>query len=333
MDDDDVPPLEDMTELLQKAKQMMSSEESSLSSQSIPVKATSPNGHHGNASLSTSSREASESLKPKKETSPKETTKLVAPSGGFGGMKKGFLFGGPSNKTVTSSGKSKASSVKSAQKSRVVEEMPVIRPKEGSGDSKDRYRLDEVQEALKATAPLLQNKEWITDDLLTKLEKHPNMAKKLTDPRYAQAVAKFQSNPQQAMLEYKDNQDVQQFFKDFCGLLGEHFSSMGGGAAQPTPTPPVNPNIRTQDASSKADIAVRSSTNPNQATAADEAKMQQILSNAEIREIMVDQRIQRLMEALRGNPDEGQRILQSAGPDMRSKIHKLVEAGLLGFAS
>ena len=87
----------------------------------------------------------------------------------------------------------------------------------------------------------------------------------------------------------------------------EHFSSMGGGAAQPTPTPPVNPNIRTQDASSKADIAVRSSTNPNQATAADEAKMQQILSNAEIREIMVDQRIQRLMEALRSNPDEGQR--------------------------
>ena len=47
------------------------------------------------------------------------------------------------------------------------------------------------------------------------------MAKKLTDPRYAQAVEKFQSNPQQAMLEYKDNQDVQQFFKDFCGLLGE----------------------------------------------------------------------------------------------------------------
>ncbi len=73
-------------------------------------------------------------------------------------MKKGFLFGGPSNKTVTSSGKSKASSVASRQKPRAVEEMPVIRPKEGSGDGKDRYRMDEVQEALKATAPLLQNK-------------------------------------------------------------------------------------------------------------------------------------------------------------------------------
>ena len=81
---------------------------------------------------------------------------------------------------------------------------------------------------------------------------------------------------------------------------------MGEGSSQPTSTPPSH-GIRTQDASSTADLSVRSSTNPKQATAADEAKMQQILSNPEIREILMDQRMQRLMEALRSNPDQGQR--------------------------
>ena len=67
------------------------------------------------------------------------------------------------------------------------------------------------------------------------------------------------------------------------------------------------PGIQTLDSSNTADISVRSSTNPRQATAADEAKMQQILSDPKIREILQDEQIQRLFAALRSNPNEAQR--------------------------
>ena len=74
-------------------------------------------------------------------------------------MKKGFLFGGPS-KTKTSSEKSTSAKTQqpAVQKQQGVEEIPLIRPKEGSGDSKEQYRMEEVQDALRVTAPLLQNK-------------------------------------------------------------------------------------------------------------------------------------------------------------------------------
>ena len=58
-----------------------------------------------------------------------------------------------------------------------------------------------------------------------------------------------------------------------------------------------------------AELQVRSSTNPRQATAADEARMQQILSNPEIREILLDPRIQKLIETLRTDPDKAQRCV------------------------
>ncbi|XP_022098161.1 serine/arginine repetitive matrix protein 2-like isoform X2 [Acanthaster planci] len=334
-----------MSDVLEHAKHIQSLKESSSSSTlpsgcvktgiDAPTDVTS-----GNAS-STSPDDASLRSSDTKETTTKASSQMAkstsSSTGGFGGMKKGFLIGGPSKKH-TSHGKSLASSSKSVPAADLKpvggEEIPLIRPKEGSRDAREQYRIDEVQEALKTTAPLLQNKEWITEDLLSNLEKHPRLARQLTDPRFAQAVSKFQRNPQQAMEEYKGNAEVQQFFRDFCALLGNHFSTMGGASppSVPSSAPPPQDTIRTPNQSSRADIKVKSSTNPKQATAADETEIRQILADPEIREILMDQKMQRLIETLRTNPDQGQGIIHSAGPEMQAKIHKLVNAGLLGFA-
>lgn len=56
-------------------------------------------------------------------------------------------------------------------------------------------------------------------------------------------------------------------------------------------------------------MSVRSSTDPRQATAQDEARMQQILSDPEIRTVLMDPKIQELFEALRNNPDTAQRLV------------------------
>ena len=67
--------------------------------------------------------------------------------------------------------------------------------------------------------------------------------------------------------------------------------------------------VQVRDEGAGAELQVRSSTNPRQATAADEARMQQILSNPEIREILLDPRIQKLIETLRTDPDKAQRCV------------------------
>ena len=63
--------------------------------------------------------------------------------------------------------------------------------------------------------------DWVTDDLLKKIDQNPRLLRQLSDPRISQAMAKFQRNPQLAMQEYQDNPEIQQFFKDFCAILGK----------------------------------------------------------------------------------------------------------------
>lgn len=64
-----------------------------------------------------------------------------------------------------------------------------------------------------------------------------------------------------------------------------------------------------RDNSAAADLSVRSSTDPRQPTADDECKMQDILSTPEIREILYDPRIQKLIETLRTDPEKAQRFV------------------------
>jgi len=78
-----------------------------------------------------------------------------------------------------------------------------------------------------------------------------------------------------------------------------------------TPTNPPSASERgtilTRQSPGGADMSVRSSTNPHQATAEDERKMQDILSRPEIMEVLTDPWVQNLFSVLRTNPDSGQR--------------------------
>ena len=78
------------------------------------------------------------------------------------------------------------------------------------------------------------------------------------------------------------------------------------GPASQTGSPAI-PVITTASSERGADMSVRSSTNPNQPTAADESKMQDILSDPDIRVILMDPKVQELFEILRKDPIKGQR--------------------------
>lgn len=62
--------------------------------------------------------------------------------------------------------------------------------------------------------------DWVTEDLLSKVEKHPNLSKVFQDPVLSQLLVEFQKNPQKAMAAVQDNKEVFfSFFVVICSAL------------------------------------------------------------------------------------------------------------------
>ena len=91
-------------------------------------------------------------------------------------------------------------------------------------------------------------------------------------------------------------------------LEGQHFNKLAEKQGSPSQTCSPSPqDISTLPPTGGADMSVRSSTNPKQPTAADEQKMQEILSDPQIRDVLEDPKVQELFECLRNDPVKGQR--------------------------
>ncbi|KAI0210987.1 hypothetical protein LSAT2_004218 [Lamellibrachia satsuma] len=239
----------------------------------------------------------------------------------FCGFKKGFLLP-KTNADKSTTKEVKSSNSKLRESTNISEpDIPFIKPK--SQSSKDsQYSIPEVQQAMDASRAFLENKEWVTDDLLQKIQSNDVLAKKLTNPGFAQALNEFQANPQAAMAKYGNNPEMQAFLMEFCGLLGDHFTKLGDMQSAQT-TKANSPNA--------ADMCIRSSTSPTQMTSADEEKMQKILAKSEVREALMDANIEKLLETLRTNPDAAQRFLATCNRELRDKVKILVDNGLLQF--
>ncbi|KAH9499053.1 hypothetical protein Btru_005555 [Bulinus truncatus] len=255
-EDSDVPPLEDMTEVLKKVdliREGFSQKAESTTAKSSTLKQRAKVNKNINARVlqpesgENVSRKAEENktqeVPPHSElSSPKNLTKQPLNSSSsalFGGMKKGFLFSS-SPKTIDAPKESEVKTTKSAAESESVkriepgikeetevkkDDIPYISPKTGKTES--GLTLDEVQQAMSETKGLLDNQDWINDGLLSKLEKNEFLLKRFADPHFMKALQEFQTNPQAAMEKYKSNKEVERFLMEFCGLLGDHFSNLG----------------------------------------------------------------------------------------------------------
>ncbi|XP_055888153.1 uncharacterized protein LOC106061145 isoform X1 [Biomphalaria glabrata] len=262
-EDSDVPPLEDMTEVLRKVEHVREGilesvdkrPETKPSTAKARAKVKKNVAAHvikpcdQDNSLKKSSESTDEiktqvsSLKSDVSTSPSTSTQPVkstqnSSNGMFGGMKKGFLFGSspkssntskPSEVTETAAKENaqplSPSDVKKESKIQKEDNIPYICPKTGKTES--GLTLDEVQQAMSETKSLLNNQDWINDDLLNKLEKNEFLLKRFADPHFMNALQEFQTNPQAAMEKYKSNKEVEKFLMEFCGLLGDHFTKIG----------------------------------------------------------------------------------------------------------
>ena len=68
--------------------------------------------------------------------------------------------------------------------------------------------------------------DWITPDLLRKIEQSPVLSKAFQDPSLSQAMVEFQKDPQAALQAAQHKPEMLRFLKEFSSLMGEHLSSL-----------------------------------------------------------------------------------------------------------
>ncbi|KAL8559512.1 hypothetical protein ACOMHN_037176 [Nucella lapillus] len=340
--EDGPPPLEDMTATLEQAKKLRNLR---LGPQDSSTSACSNTGPKTDQSAPKQPSPASAVPAPHSQTqtstaptshTPKNAQSAPSKklgSGDFGGMRKGFLFGGSkpsgavSGKQQTTFGSKAADSGGKGEGHSQAESIPFVQAR--PEDKNASLKLDGVQKAMESTKGFLQDKEWVTDDLLEKVQKNETLSKRLGDPRFMQAVTEFQADPKAAMMKYQDSPEMQQFLKEFCGILGDHFSSMGKKedgetqAQRPANTTSTGPRIteltdKDRSPSQGSDVPV-------------DPHVQQILADPANREILMDPKVQQLIEHLRSDPEKAQRLLRGGDSDFRHKVDRLISLGLLKF--
>ena len=227
----------------------------------------------------------------------------------------------------------------------------------GSQGEADRLRLQEVQDAMKnsslggmlgGSSGAAGGTGAATDQLLTgdaelmqKIASNPRLAAGMRNPKFAAAMEALQSDPVAAMERFRDHPEIADFLREYCGVLGEHFTELGGeqeeaeakakekkgqtqNGAPRTPADSMGPLAeaamrREQERKARGETDVPMSQD-------EEEMMQRIASNPEMAEILMDPAMQIIMQEC-SLPGRMHAYMQH--PQYGPKLRKLMEAGLL----
>ena len=275
----DVPPLEDMSEVLESFKAFNLHKNGHINESSNIDNSKSDNGSNITTKFTESVNKKS---KPQKE---------------FGFM-NGFLLSSNQEK-------------KSKQKKEKIDY--VVKATETSNNS---LVFEEVKSEMNNYNMLNDNK-WVTDELLSKVESNKKLFDQLSKPKFSQAIEMMKSNPEKALEFYKYDTEVQEFFKSFYKLLGNHFTQLSDKDKKMKNS--VEDNFLSE-------VKPKPSDNFK-----DNAEVEKIVSDPDIRRILMKPQIQRLITLLKENPNEAMKVLNSGDSNIKSDINKLVSVGVLAF--
>lgn len=273
---------------------------------------------------------------------------------GFGGgLKKGFLSqrAAPAASSTARKGKKGERRRKEEKSSTtsVTESMPVITGKAASSglefdvsaeaSSSAGLVLPEVQEAMKPSAAERLGgtggtggeQDWLTPELLEKISEKPRLAAMLTDPRFAKAMQLMSTSPQDALAMFASSPEARESFTELMSLLSKHFTAMGEAAdkqaaAEEADRKRVAEGPLAQEALRRAEAGVGVAATP--ATTEEAATVEKVLQQPELRELLMDPGMQRVMQEC-GDPQALARYMRH--PDFGPKLQLMARAGLISF--
>lgn len=259
----------------------------------------------------------------------------------FCGIKKGFLENMTNNPRDVSNKDKRTNETKNLSECNQIgskktynKDMPFIKPKNTDGRSAS-FELHEELENIREKQTLFNNTDWVTENLLQRIQSNPNLSGRLSDPQFIQALTEFQQNPQAAIAKYQDDQQLQGAMQQFCNILGDHFLKLDKKDGTHKPSNLEMAALPVEAAAvSSASASLTTMSLPNQQASAymeNEHRIQDLLTDPEIREALVDKKVQELIAMQNRNPERAQSMLHQGDSELRKKVKKLVEAGLLSF--
>jgi len=234
LDDIDVPPPihDSIHDSIHQALKGADGKEDAMSKNQPPAP---PPEKEGPSLMEEMMKEAEEERKKKEEIERKKEAKRAKKFGG--GLKGGFFSKKSGDKkkkkkkepAVETSEKKKADEAEEVYElSPTGELIPTItKPKE---PKKSSLVFDEVQAALGSDPANLLNQtkdQWATQSLTDKIMKNPRLAMGMSNPRFLQAIADMKRDPEGAKKKYKGVKEIEDFLREFMGVMGEHFTEMG----------------------------------------------------------------------------------------------------------
>lgn len=193
--------------------------------------------------------------------------------------------------------------------------------------------LDEVQQALKEDeSPLLgqlKQGEWVTDDLMSVMQKNPILLAGLQHPKCTAALELMQKDPKEAKKRFGNDPEVDRFLREFGSVMSSHFEALGAKdekkkeeemkkAAQ-TPIRELGP-LETD--ALKKNLKVTEDD-------AEAKRVQEVLANDELRTLLMDPALQAILKEC-GDPQKFH--LHMRDPVTSRKIQMLMQAGLVNRA-
>jgi len=293
---DDLPPLDDASELVEKIKSRHAEKKSSENEISRELLNCEINDEKYIPKLITNDLQTPKpqnnhnSDKPvKKPMAAKKTPKTK--DTGFGGFQAGFLFG------------SKPKKRPAKKTTKVAEEIEeIITPKAKESIKKENpLILPEVQEQMKA--------ELQDESFLASYETDEKLMKQMADPRFARAIEFMQRDPEGCKSYYMKHDP--EFFKEFIEFFRQNMQRIAGHLEKKEVPEP----------------------NLTERKSPEDIKMQSILERPEVKEAISNPVIVELFNELRTNPARAQQKLSSLDPRSRSHIDILIRNGLLQMQS
>lgn len=279
-----------------------------------------------------------------------------------GGLKKGFLSQRAVPAASSAARKSKkggrirkeeqSSTTSEGTSSAVQDSIPVITGKaapsgrlefdvSAEASSNPGLVLPEVQEAMKPSAAdrvggaggAGGGQDWLTPELLDEISKKPRLSAMLTDPRFAKAMQLMSTSPQDALAMFASNPEARDSFTELMSLLSKHFTAIGEAAdkkaaAEEADRKRVAEGPLAQEALRRAEAGVGVASTP--ATAEEAATVEKVLQQPELRELLTDPGMQRVLQEC-GDSQALARYMRH--PDFGPKLQLMARAGLISFTA
>lgn len=81
--------------------------------------------------------------------------------------------------------------------------------------------------------------EWLTPDLLAKIDENPKLAKAFSDPAFAKAAGEVAKDPERAFAKYMlQRPDLMEALQEFCKMLGKQMEGLAATKDAP-PSPQI----------------------------------------------------------------------------------------------